>query len=149
MEDMRKIVERGYEEGDYLKTYRLDENINEYPFEKRNLDRLMKLLPKKARILDLGCGPGIPYDKYLVKKGFQLIGVEISRKHVSLARKNVPDAIFIRGDMSTVNFKEKSFDAVVSFYAIFHVPKEEHKNPFLKIQPSVEGRWVDTSDDGC
>jgi SAM-dependent methyltransferase len=38
----------------------------------------------------------------------------------------VPDATFIQADMTTLAFPEASFGAVVSFFAIFHVPREQH-----------------------
>jgi len=130
---MRKIVEKGYEEGNYEKTYRLDDKIEKYTIEKKNLDKLINLLRKGAKILDLGCGPGIPYDKYLVKNGFKIMGVDISQKHIDMARKNVPEGEFIKGDISKIDFDEKSFDAIISLYSIFHIPKEEHRGLFLKI----------------
>ena len=133
MRDMREIVERGYEEGDYVGAYRLDDDMDNHPLGKKNIDRLIESLPKNAGILDLGCGPGIPYDKYLVESGFKVTGVDFSQKHINLARRNVPGAAFVRGDMTSVDFGEESFDAVVSLYAIFHIPKKEHRDLFLKI----------------
>ena len=131
--DMRKIVEKGYDDGNYLEKYRLDDKIDEYPFEKKNLDKLTKLLKKGAKILDLGSGPGIPYDKYLVNQGFDVTGIDISKKHIDIARKNVPKARYIKGDFSKVDFEKESFHAIVSFYAIFHVPRDEHRNLFIRI----------------
>lgn len=133
MKEMRKIVERGYEEGDYLGTYRLDDGIDKYPLEKRNIDRLIELLPKGASILDLGCGPGIPFDKYLVENGYEVTGIDISQKHINFAKTQVPGATFIRADMSSVDFDEESYDAVISLYAIFHIPREEHRDLILSI----------------
>ncbi|MDO9538068.1 MAG: class I SAM-dependent methyltransferase, partial [Thermoplasmata archaeon] len=129
---MRKLVKEGYEKGDYLNTYRLDDKIDEYPFEKRILDKLTKRLTKGAKILDRGSGPGIPYDSYLVNKGFDVTGIDISQKHVDMARKNVPEAKYIKGDFSKVDLNE-SFHAIVSFYAIFHIPRDEHKALFTRM----------------
>ncbi|MFQ5884193.1 MAG: class I SAM-dependent methyltransferase [Thermoplasmata archaeon] len=138
MRDMREIVERGYEEGDYVGAYRLDDNMDNYPLEKKNIDRLIESLPKNASILDLGCGPGIPYDKYLVERAFKVTGVDSSQKHINLAKRNVPGATFVRGDMTSVDFGEESFDAIVSLYAIFHIPKKEHRDLFLKIHRTLK-----------
>ncbi len=129
--DIRKIVEKGYDEGDYQKFFRLNKNLNE--MEQRFLDKLLQLIPKNANILDLGSGIGIPYDKYLVKPGCEITGIDISQKHINIARKNVPQAKYIKGDLSNIDFESGSFDAVVSLYAIFHIPREEHKHLFEKI----------------
>ncbi len=131
VKDIRKIVEKGYDEGDYQKFFRLNKNLNE--MEQRFFDKLLHLIPKNAKVLDLGSGIGIPYDKYLVKSGCEITGIDISQKHINIARKNVPQAKYIKGDLSNIDFESGSFDAVVSLYAIFHIPREEHKHLFEKI----------------
>ena len=35
-------------------------------------------LPKNASVLDFGCGPGLPFTKELVKRGFEVIAIDIS-----------------------------------------------------------------------
>jgi len=134
--DMRTLVEKGYDEGNYEMEYRSSEKL--HSLEKKFLSRFCKSIHKnggscKGAILDLGSGTGIPYDKYLVKKGFSLTGIDISKKHITLAKKNVPEAKFIKGDFSKLKFKNESFDAIVSFYAIFHLPRSEHKTVLKKM----------------
>lgn len=133
MKNMRTIVEKGYDEGDYLSAYRLDKEIDSLPLAKSNIDRLMEHLSAGASILDLGCGPGIPFDEYLTENGLKLTGIDICRKHIDLARTNVPDAEFIRDDISGLKFEDQSFDAIISLYTIFHIPREEHKDLLLNI----------------
>jgi len=50
---------------------------------------------------------------------------------IKLARKNLSRGQFLVQDMTEIVFPEGTFDAVVSFYAIFHIPKEQHL-PLLK-----------------
>ncbi|MEI6731415.1 MAG: class I SAM-dependent methyltransferase [archaeon] len=132
---MRKLVEEGYDKGDYSGAFRATEKMGK--LEKIYLSRLIKLVKKGSSILDFGCGTGIPFDKYLTKKGFKVTGVDISKKHLSLARKNVPKARFIKSDFSKVKFKEK-FEAIISFYAIFHIPRAEHRSLFRKMYRLLE-----------
>ncbi|MBD3303918.1 methyltransferase domain-containing protein [Candidatus Woesearchaeota archaeon] len=54
-----------------------------------------KSLPKNACVLDLGCGPGVPITKELVKRGFKVTAVDISDTMISLAKKNVPKALYM------------------------------------------------------
>jgi trans-aconitate methyltransferase len=42
------------------------------------------------------------------------------------ARAALPDATLIHGDMLRVEYPEQSLAAVVSFYAISHIPREHH-----------------------
>jgi SAM-dependent methyltransferase len=131
--NMREIIRKGYEKGDYISAYRMSKEPNR--FEKAFMDRLLSEMPEgpKPKVLDLGCGAGIPFDSYLASRGCDITGIDITEKHLALARKNVPKARFIMGDFSRMKLKGK-FDAVISFYAIFHIPREEHLRMFKKIK---------------
>jgi ubiquinone/menaquinone biosynthesis C-methylase UbiE len=52
--------------------------------------------------------------------------VDISEAQVRLAQEMVPEGNFICADMTRLCFREGSFDAICSYYAIIHVPREEH-----------------------
>lgn len=111
-----------------------DYNLKRGAFTNRKyLDELNGCLKPNSEILDIGCGAGVPVDKYLVSKGHRLTGVDISEKQIELAKVNVPQASYSVGDMLKVKYRADSFDAVVSFYAIFHIPKERHLEIFKKI----------------
>ncbi len=90
------------------------------------LEFFISLLPKGARILDAGCGAGVPVGKFLVDRGYSVTGIDISTSMINLARQHVPGAEFLEGDMTQLTFPANSFDGVVSTYAIIHVPKEKH-----------------------
>ncbi|MFB6204526.1 MAG: trans-aconitate 2-methyltransferase [Candidatus Nanohaloarchaea archaeon] len=129
---MRDEVKKGYEEGDYESEYREDRELQRG--ERELLDRLLSSIPDGGRVLDLGSGLGVPFDRYIVDQGYQVVGVDIAEKHVEKARDNVPEARFITGDLLEQDFEEDSFDAVVSFYSIFHIPRKEHAELFQEIQ---------------
>ncbi len=98
------------------------------------LDKLIALLPKGSTILDIGCGAGMPIDLYLVQHGYKIIGIDISEKQIELAKANVPQGDFSVRDMSTLKKREFTVDAVISFYAIFHISREQHIALFGKIK---------------
>jgi len=105
----------------------------------QELDFLCSLLPEKAKILDVGCGNGIPVARYFVRKGYEVTGVDISEKMLELARKNVPQATYFNYDMNELDFEENSFNAITALYSLFHVPKEKHfkilQNFFRMLKP--------------
>ncbi|KAJ4483885.1 S-adenosyl-L-methionine-dependent methyltransferase [Lentinula aciculospora] len=103
------------------------------PTQKRAeyIERLGRLLHKGSRILELGCGAGLPATQQLTDQGFEVLGVDISASQLGLAREHVPTAQFMQGDMMTIEFAEGSFDAVTAFYSLFHLPRDEH-GPMLK-----------------
>jgi SAM-dependent methyltransferase len=86
---------------------------------------LLNALPPGARVLELGCGVGVPTTQRLARR-FAVTGVDISAQHIALARRNVPAATFVQADMAALDFPPAGFDAVAAFYSIIHVPREEH-----------------------
>ena len=90
------------------------------------LHRLVERLPQDALVLDLGCGAGIPIDRHLLASGFRVIGLDISPKQIERARSLNPRGDYAVRDMVDLQPGEYSVDAVVSFFAIFHVPREHH-----------------------
>jgi ubiquinone/menaquinone biosynthesis C-methylase UbiE len=95
----------------------------------RLLNELMDRLPANAKVLDAGCGAGIPISQMLSGR-FQVTGVDFSEAQVELAKKNVPDAQFLCEDMTKLDFPDDTFDGITSYYAIIHIPREEH-HPLL------------------
>jgi cyclopropane fatty-acyl-phospholipid synthase-like methyltransferase len=123
-----KLIKDGYNqiaEG-YLQTRDQFKNL-------KYLEKFVKLLKPNSKILDLGCGAGKPIDEFLVKKGFKVIGLDISEKQIELAKKNVPEGEFYLKDISLLKKEEYQIDAIVSFYAIFHISRESHFELFKKI----------------
>ena len=92
----------------------------------RLLDELMERLPGNAKVLDAGCGAGIPISEIL-SEHFQVTGVDFSEAQVELAKKNVPTAEFLCEDMTKMDFPDETFDGITSYYAIIHIPREEHQ----------------------
>jgi ubiquinone/menaquinone biosynthesis C-methylase UbiE len=49
-------------------------------------------------------------------------GVDLSEVQLERARRLVPAATFVRADVTALSFPAESFDAVVAFYSLIHVP---------------------------
>ena len=75
------------------------------------------------RVLDLGCGSGIQ-SKLLFDKGLEVVGLDLSPKMVNEAKKRVPKAMFVVGDMTKMNFAQNSFDGVYARASLLHIPKK-------------------------
>jgi SAM-dependent methyltransferase len=97
------------------------------------LDQLIARLPTGVRVLDLGCGAGLPVARDLRDRGFVVTGIDGSRRQIELARGNVPGATFIQADMTSAEFAAASFGAVTAFYSITHIPRDLHSELFQHI----------------
>jgi ubiquinone/menaquinone biosynthesis C-methylase UbiE len=86
-------------------------------------EELVSRLHDGSRVLELGCGAGVPDTQRLAER-FRLTGVDISAEQLRRARVAVPDAVFIQEDFTVLELAPQSFEAVVSFYAFNHVPRE-------------------------
>ena len=127
----KKIVEAGY---DQLKSRYRQWTLTVDPRHRVDyLQRLMESLSAGSRVLELGCGPGIPIGIEIVQAGHMYVGVDLSREQLEIARDNVAGGKFIRADMTEIDFKPGSFDAIAAFYSIIHVPRELHAELFARI----------------
>ncbi|MFX0075100.1 MAG: class I SAM-dependent methyltransferase [Candidatus Hermodarchaeota archaeon] len=125
MNAISKLVEQGYNR--IAEEYYNHRNLSKFNNE---LEQFASLLPKNAHVLDVGCGAGIPTSKFLTERGIKVTGIDLSDKMLSLARNNVPSAEFVKMDMNELEFNENVFDGIISVYALFHVPKENHLEIF-------------------
>ncbi len=76
-------------------------------------------------MLDLGCGNGDPVARWLSPR-FYVIGIDISQVQIRRAQELLPNARFLRADMTSVRFPPRSFQAVVMLYSLIHVPLRKH-----------------------
>ena len=98
---------------------------SEEPAAVAHIDDLAKRLPTDARVLDAGCGSGVPGAKRLVET-HEVIGIDFSIEQVRRARENVPQARFVQGDMSSLPFAANIFSGLCALFSLLHVPLDEH-----------------------
>ena len=98
------------------------QNILQY-----ELNNFISLLPKNARILDVGCGSGKDV-QYFIDYGFQAVGIDASENMIREAKKKVADGDFKIMNLFSLDFPKESFDAAwvldtVSFIDKADMPK--------------------------
>jgi len=92
---------------------------------------------KTGHLLDLGCGAGIPFPQYFIAHGWSVVGVDFSAEMLELATRLVQEMKTECGDMSAVTFQPNSFDALTAIYSLFHIPREQHAELFVRFH-----RWL-------
>ncbi|WP_345695340.1 class I SAM-dependent methyltransferase [Kitasatospora terrestris] len=133
VENPKEVVRRGYDALSERYERAFGSGTKYGPW----IEELLGRLPESAAVLDIGCGTGIPVARDLVAAGHRVTGVDISEVQIRRARELVPGAEFIRADVTALELPRAGFDAVVSLYALIHVPVEEQPALLERI-----ARWL-------
>jgi ubiquinone/menaquinone biosynthesis C-methylase UbiE len=131
---VKKIVEAGYDA--IARTYLTwSAQIADDP-RLHYLDEFDSRLDTGAKVLELGCGAGIPVTRKLAER-HDVLGIDLSQQQIDLAQTNVPTARFEKADMTALDFPDGTFDGIAAFYSILHVPRAEQPALLAKI-----ARWL-------
>jgi SAM-dependent methyltransferase len=124
----REVVAAGYDE--LGPRYR--EQFGGSPNRVAYVQRVRRRLPPGALVVDLGCGPGDPATR-LLAADHHVLGVDLSPGQLRLAASAAPSALLVRADITEFALRPGCVDAVVSFYALGHLPPPAHAPLFAAI----------------
>jgi len=150
LNDPKTIVREGYDRASHA--YRGDEFAYQRSGYAYWLSRFTPGLADGARVLDLGCGCGVPVSRELARR-YDVTGVDLSPVQIARARRLEPRARFLRADMATVAFEPRSFDAAVAFFSLINLPLAEQSTVIERVarwlEPggrllAVVGKWAST-----
>ncbi|MFT4309685.1 MAG: class I SAM-dependent methyltransferase [Candidatus Woesearchaeota archaeon] len=98
-------------------------------------------LPNNARLLDFGCGPGIPFTRALVDKGFIVTAIDISDTMIRAVKKNVPEANSIRVSMTDIKFVNE-FEGIFSGYSMLCLDPDSFRIAAIKAVNALRRRGL-------
>ncbi|MEN3358117.1 MAG: hypothetical protein V7637_2099 [Mycobacteriales bacterium] len=78
-----------------------------------------------ARVLDVGCGTGVPTAGMMVESGLDVVGIDASAEMLRIARFNVPNARFVAMDLQEIDSTLGDFDAAVAFFSLLMLRRSE------------------------
>lgn len=120
------------------------------------MKKFSALLPFGSTILDAGCAGGVK-SKFLVNKGFRVVGIDFAPNFIKIAKSEVPEAKFHVLDIKNITSLEEKFDGIVMQAVLLHFPKKEVvnilKNAITKLNPngilfiSVKEPWENQVDE--
>ncbi len=95
------------------------------------------MLSKGAKVLDLGCGPGIPVTKILVDRGFSVVALDFSKSMISLVKENVPAAEPVHMSITEIDY-ENEFEGIVASYSLLCLNPEQFNETIRKISAALK-----------
>jgi 2-polyprenyl-3-methyl-5-hydroxy-6-metoxy-1,4-benzoquinol methylase len=104
-------------------------------------------LAKGSRVLDAGCGTGIPVTQLLVARGLDTYGIDSSPRMIEAYRSNFPSATAACASVLESALFCLSFDAVVAWGVMFHLSAEEQVLAIARFAKSLRmgGRLLFTA----
>jgi ubiquinone/menaquinone biosynthesis C-methylase UbiE len=135
MTDEHRLVRSGYDRiAERYTTAAIAERTGA-TYYRSFLERCIDRLPDGARVADLGCGAGIVAAELSTRA--RVVGVDLSNEQLRLARQRVPSGLFVQADMTRLEIRDGSLDAVAAFWSIIHVRRELHAGLLGRIR-----RWL-------
>lgn len=106
-------------------------------------------LPPKSKILDLGCGDGVPIAKFLIESGFDVFGIDSSERMIEAFCANFPSAPAERATIQKSEFFNQLFDAVVAWGVLFYLTEIDQDTVIGNVSRHLNagGRFLFTSGD--
>jgi len=112
-----------------------------------DLSALARTLPPHARVLDLGCGHGVPISQFLVREGFEVVALDSSPEMIARYRATFPNVLARCEQAQEAEFAAESFDAVVAWGVLFHLDEAGQAAVIQKVSEWLRprGRFLFTS----
>jgi ubiquinone/menaquinone biosynthesis C-methylase UbiE len=122
-------------------------STNSYGWFKWIFDPLMKL-PENARVLELGCGQGLMWKENIdrIPAGWTITLSDLSSGMLDAAWQNLVITgrafQFKEIDAQSIPFEDKTFDAVIANFMLYHVPDLPRALREIKRVLKLGGRFI-------
>jgi ubiquinone/menaquinone biosynthesis C-methylase UbiE len=136
-EEQARIVRDGYDR--IADVYNKERHIFD---DSVQIEDFISHLPEKGVVLDVGCGGGVPVLLLLAHRGFVVKGIDFSKGMLDIAKHNVPEAELILGDVTKTDFKDASFDGIISTYTLIHIHRDLHLELYKKMLRWLKPRGI-------
>jgi len=94
---------------------------------------LVGSLPAGARVLDLGCGNGIPITSVVVAAGCRSMGIDSSAEMLARFVVNSAGTPALRAIAQRLPLRGDSFQAVIAWGMLFHLPQADQRHAVAEV----------------
>ena len=101
------------------------------------INRFANLAAPGARLLDMGCGSGVPIVPDLLAAGHAVTGVDASPALISLCRSRFPEQEWIVADMRTLDLGRR-FGGLLAWHSLFHLTPADQEKMFAVFADHLE-----------
>lgn len=102
---------------------------------------LIERLRPGARVLDVGCGTGMPTARQLADAGCDVTGIDRSAEMLAVARRELPEATFLHTDIAGVPAsgpRRRGYDAIVAFFSLLTLPRADIPTALRRLYDLLE-----------
>ena len=100
--------------------------------ERAWLDQFLEHVRPQGTVLDLGCGTGEPIARYLIDRGFHVIGVDGSPAMIDLCRSRFPNSEWLVADMRALELNRR-FEGILAWDSFFHLSHADQRQIFQRL----------------
>ena len=93
----------------------------------------VRMLPCRAAVIDLGCGPGSPITEVLVAEGRTVFGVDAAPSLVQAFRRNLPTIPVVCEAVQNSHFFDRTFDGVLAWGLMFLLSPDDQRHLIHRI----------------
>lgn len=119
MDNEYEITKQSYEKS-YIEYDKLTKEI----IPKDKLKQFSSYLKPNSKVLDMGCASGRD-SKILYDFGFEVIGIDIVKNFITLAKEQFPNITFEVQNMLHTNFEDNYFEGVFANASFLHIKKKD------------------------
>jgi len=95
-------------------------------------ERAIAFAKARGGALDVGCGSSGRFVDLLLRRGFQVEGVDISTRMIEIARHRHPETTFHHADICHWDLPNQ-YDFITAWDSIWHVPLSENESVLKKL----------------
>ena len=104
-------------------------------------ERALQFTERRGSAVDIGCGSSGRIIDWMLAKGFQTEGLDLSSEMIRFAKERHPHVLFHHADICTWKFPHQ-YDFISAWDSVWHGPLEEQESVLVKLCSGLSPKGV-------